>query len=225
MADRPRCEPCRLSGSLCDLQRPTCTECYARGIECVYHNDKAMNFTFVDQNDVAAVASRRAAARRSRGQKVIELDASLLEGVQHGRGPQMQQLQLVTPMQFTLDNRVLQRFVARWSAGLTALGCLESAEAISASSAKDSAIRSAILATAYADLAVSERHGDHGTASHRAYFGTLRRLKHELTIPGFAASNDVLAAVLTIDAYEVRRCSSSRFQLSNSHPALVPGKE
>jgi hypothetical protein len=92
-------------------------------------------------------------------------------------------------------------------------------------SAADSAMRSAILATAYADLAVSERHGEHGMASHRAYFGTIRRLQQELALPDFTASKYILAAVLAIDAYEVCCNSKKKHAIADFCPAFVPGQD
>jgi hypothetical protein len=72
-------------------------------------------------------------------------------------------------------------------------------------SGQDSAMQNAILATAYADLAAFERHGDQWTNCYKAYFGTLRRLQDELSSPNFVASDSILGAVLAIDAFEVGR--------------------
>ena len=70
-------------------------------------------------------------------------------------------------------------------------------------SSERSALRSVILATAYADLAVVEGHGERGVAAHKAYLGALRRLQYELNAPYFTATDDILGAVLALDAYEV----------------------
>lgn len=72
-----------------------------------------------------------------------------------------------------------------------------------AASSENSALRSVILATAYADLAVAERHGERGVSAHKAYFSALQRLRNELNVPDFAATDGILGAVLALDAYEV----------------------
>jgi hypothetical protein len=166
-----------------------------------------MDFTFVNQNEAAAVASRRAAHRRLRnnGRRInIPLDVSLLQSgsnvaTRHDPPPH-----LGAPILQNLDDRVIQRFVARWALKQTALGCLDSMPELLEASGDDSAMQKAILATAYADLAVYERHGERETRCYQAYSGSLRRLRDELSRPDFAASDGVLGAVLAIDAFEVR---------------------
>lgn len=67
----------------------------------------------------------------------------------------------------------------------------------------NSAMQTAILAVAYADLAVFERNRDRGTRAYQAYCGTLQRLQIELADQDFIASDGYLATVLTVDAFEV----------------------
>jgi hypothetical protein len=89
------------------------------------------------------------------------------------------------------------------------------------SSGQDSAMEKAILATAYADLAAFERHGDQWTKCYQAYFGTLRRLQDELSIPSFVASDNILGAVLAIDAFEVGRSVELSKAIAEHHPAPI----
>lgn len=208
METRQKCEACRATDSVCDLERPVCGRCTANALVCVYPA-RPVAFDFVDQNAAAAFASRRAASRRareaSRGRAPIPLDVRVLQDTRSSASPDQQYLdfQLGPRILHELDDRVLQRFIARWSSGMTCLGCLDSMPAILQASNRDSAMSKAILATAYADLAVLERHGDPGSKSYQAYFGTLQRLRHDLADPLFAPSNEVLAAVLAVDAFEV----------------------
>ena len=165
-----------------------------------------MNLTFVNQNSVAAAASHRAAGRRSRERNrriAIPLDTSLLERGEDAPTRQGQSPQFAASILYTLDNRVVQRFISRWAAGQTSLGCLGSMPDLLQSSGQDSAMEKAILATAYADLAAFERRGEQWTKCYQAYSLSLRRLQYELSSPEFVASDGILAAVLAIDAFEV----------------------
>lgn len=204
-----KCEACRASDNVCDLQRPVCGRCTTSSLACVYPA-RPVAFDFVDQNDAAAFASRRAANRRareaSRRRGPIPLDVRMLQDTSRSTSPDQGHLefQLFPPILHELDDRVLQRFIGRWFSGVTCLGCLDSMPTLLQTSNRESAMSKAILATAYADLAVLERHGDPGSKSYQAYFGTLQRLRHDLSDPLFAPSNEILAAVLAIDAFEVR---------------------
>lgn len=102
-------------------------------------------------------------------------------------------------------HRVLDRFFARLAAGQTCLGGqLFVVEAFEEASETD-AIYSAVTATAYADLAVSERHGEYATPALRAYVSTLQRLQGSIgsaTRPR-NATIALLIAIMVIDSYEV----------------------
>lgn len=201
------CDACRASDSQCDLQRPRCGRCTANSGACI-RREAPVDFAFVNQNEVAASASRRAAHRRSRpsSRRInIPLDVSILE---RGTQPPARRdsfPQFSASILQTQDDRAIRRFVSRWAARQTSLGCLESMPELLEASGDDSALQKAILATAYADLAVFERHGDQIANSYRAYSGSLRRIRDELSNPNFVASDGVLAAILAIDAFEVRR--------------------
>ena len=171
-----------------------------------------MDFTFVDQNEAAAIASRRAAHRRLRknGKRInIPLDVRFLEIGSYAPTRHDPPPELGLSILQTLDDRVIQRFVARWAARQTALGCLDSMPELLEASGEGSAMQRAILATAYADLAVYERHGGREANCYQAYSGSLRRLRDELSRPNFVASDSILAAVLAVDAFEVR-CSNEK---------------
>lgn len=209
-----KCEACRISDNQCDSQRPRCSRCIANSIACVYPGT-GVDFTFVDQNSVAAIASRRAAHRRSRERNrrtAIPLDTRLLETSGDASTEQELSPQLAAPILYTLDNRVVQRFISRWVAGQTSLGCIDSMPDLLESSGQDSAMEKAILATAYADLAAFERQGDQWTKCYQAYSGSLRRLQYELSSPDFVASDGILATVLAIDAFEVSRSIEMKVQ-------------
>jgi hypothetical protein len=218
-----KCEACRTADNECDLQRPKCGRCTANSITCVYPATN-VNFTFVEQNSVAAAASRRAAHRRSRERNrrtTIALDASLLETGPDAATRQGQYPHFAASILHTLDHRVIQRFISRWAAGQTSLGCLDSMPDLLESSGQDSAMEKAILATAYADLAAFERHGDQWTKCYQAYFGTLRRLQDELSSPSFVASDNILGAVLAIDAFEVGRSVEISKAITEPHQAPI----
>ena len=218
-----RCEACRVSGHECDFQRPRCGRCTANAIACNYAETR-VDFTFVDQNNAAAIASRRGAHRRyrERGRRTaIPLDTSLLETGQDAPIRQGQSPHFATSILYTLDDRVVQRFIARWAAGQTSLGCLDSMPELYDSSGQDSAMQNAIIATAYADLAAFEHHGDQGTKCYQAYFGSLRRLQDELSNANFVASDSILAAVLAIDAFEVGHILEAADAIAELGPAPI----
>lgn len=151
----------------------------------------------MDQNNQAAATSQRAALRRSQRRAVFPLDASLLETNQDQTAP------LVPPILLSLDDRAIARFFSCWTEGQTTLGCLASMPALLEVAGPHSAMQTAILAVAYADLALYERHGDRGAKAYQAYCTSLQRLQSELDDPNFAASDGYLATVLTVDAFEV----------------------
>jgi hypothetical protein len=218
-----RCEACRVSDHECDLQRPKCNRCTANAIACVYPRSR-VNFTFVDQNNAAAIASRRGAQRRSRERKrqtAVPLDTSILEIGRDTPIRQGQSSQFAAPILSTLDDRVVRRFISRWAAGQTSLGCLDSMPELFEASGQDSAMQTAIIATAYADLAAFERHGDQGRRCYQAYSGSLRRLQDELSNPDFVPSDSILAAVLAIDAFEVGRILEVMDAIADIRPASV----
>lgn len=199
------CEACRASHGECDSQRPKCSRCTIHAILCV-RPETAPGITFINQNDAAANASRRAAHRRAREKTrrtAIPLDIRVLETVQQASTRLEQPLQLGGFILHSSDYRAMQRFVSRWAAGQTALGCLDSMPELLEASGQGSAMHKAILATAYADLAAFERHGDQGTKCYRAYSRSLQRLRDELSSPEFVASDSILATVLAIDAFEL----------------------
>lgn len=190
------CEVCQTPCDASDLQRSRCNRCAAT---LTSHTTSFVqnNFVFVDQNDQAAARSQRAALRGSQRRAVFPLDTSLLETNQDRLEP------LAPPIPFNLDDRVIERFFSRWSEGQTTLGCLASMPALLEIAGPHSAMQTAILAVAYADLAVFERIGDRGVKAYQAYCTSLQRLQNELDDTSFVASDGYLATVLTVDAFEV----------------------
>ncbi|KAK0901969.1 hypothetical protein LTR91_017058 [Friedmanniomyces endolithicus] len=175
-------------------------------------------------NAFSAGLSRRAARRtRNSPASTVLLDVSQLlpvemqarqPGAANSPGAALLRLQpvdrsIVAPPSSPLHDRVLNRFLSRWAAGSTCLGCQDFVVETYEASASDSAMRSAIEATAYADLVVADRHGDFASKSFRAYLTTLGRIQRQLRY--LETSSDVwagvrqavLAAILVLDSYEV----------------------
>lgn len=179
MPPRKKCSACSQSNKPCDLRRPSCSRCSRRGVTCSYKPTSTL--VFVDQNGYSADLSRRMDARK-RHQPTLACFAGS-----------------------RTVHRVLDRFFARLTAGQTCLGGqLFVVEAFEGASEND-ATYSAVTATAYADLAVSERHGEYATSALRAYGSTLQRLKASIgpaTGPR-DATLAVLIAIMIIDSYEV----------------------
>ena len=196
----PACEACRISDTACDLGRPKCSSCTTRSLACVYPPSRD-GYTFVDQNAVAAHASRRAANRRSRA-PTASFPLSIREENPIVAGPATG---LPAPVLYSLDDRAIRRFFSRWAVGETCVNCIEFMPRLHEASGEDSPIRCAVLATAYADLAVSDRHGDHRSQSYGTYLKTLRRLQTQLLDPNFIPSDNIFAAILAVDAFEVRK--------------------
>lgn len=144
--------------------------------------------------------------------KTLDLTA-WTPGIQYAYGganaiepAQLPQHGIVAPPSWSVDDRVLAHFFSRWAAGSTCLGSQSFISKLYESSAGHSAMRSAIEATAYADLAVVERHGIFATKSFLAYLTALRRMQSLLN--DFSATGDVnrsetLTAILTLDSLEV----------------------
>lgn len=179
MPPRKKCSACSQSNKPCDLRRPTCSRCLRRGVTCSYKS--ANTLVFVDQNDYSADLSRRMYARQRHHPTLVCFAGS------------------------RTVHRVLERFFARLVAGQTCLGgqlfVLEASE----SASESDAIYSAVVATAYADLAVSERHGEYATPALRAYVSTLQRLQGSIG-PATRPRNATIAlliAIMVIDSYEV----------------------
>lgn len=204
MSAQQNCDACSLANRECILQplNDKCGECISRSIPCVFRT-ASVEFQFVNENQVAATASRRAASRRSRRQLTIPLDISAFDRRQDAAPAAGPAVALAAPILHLLEDRVLQRFISRWAAYQTCLGCLDSMPVLLEASGRDSAMHSAILAAAYADLAIYERHGDRVAKSIQAYSITLGRLQRELSRADFVATDATLATILTIDAFEL----------------------
>ena len=176
----------------------------------------------MDQNAFSAGLSRRASrrARYSPASTVLLDVRQLLPAERQARAVESPEAafirlhslghsRIAAPPADTLHDRVLGRFLSRWTAGSTCLGCQDFVVEIYEASAPDGAMRSAIEATAYADLVVADRHGDLASKSFRAYLTTLGRIQRQLRY--FETASDlgagvrqaVLAAVLVLDSYEV----------------------
>lgn len=198
MPPRQRCQPCHISQKRCDRQRP-CERCAARGFDCRYiPND---TWAFVDQNAFSAELSRRKASRaqtssvsRNSGlKKLIESNIVLT-------------CKLTRPPLWTLDHRICSRLHGRWTTGLTCLGSQDPIWRVHESADETSPVRSAVLAVAYADLAVVEKHGDAASRSLHAYHETLRLIRAALERrddSSLTAGDEMLCAILAIDSYEV----------------------
>ncbi|KAK0773044.1 hypothetical protein LTR91_023157 [Friedmanniomyces endolithicus] len=220
MPPRQRCEACHTSQKACDKKRPKCGRCTARATECEYQ--PTLGHLFVDQNAFSAGLSHRASRRtRNSPASAVLLDVSqLLLTEMQGRAVDSPEAALIrlhslghsriaAPPADTLHDRVLGRFLSRWTAGSTCLGCQDFVVEIYEASAPDGAMRSAIEATAYADLVVADRHGDLASKSFRAYLTTLGRIQRQLRY--FETASDlgagvrqaVLAAILVLDSYEL----------------------
>lgn len=106
---------------------------------------------------------------------------------------------------WSLDERVLRRFFILWTGGYTCLGSFDFISKVYTGSSEASATKSAVLAVAYADLALLECHGDYVNKSYEAYLSTLRGIQGHLRDSPAAdvATDNILTSILVIDSYEV----------------------
>ncbi|OQO02787.1 hypothetical protein B0A48_11069 [Cryoendolithus antarcticus] len=109
---------------------------------------------------------------------------------------------LAPPPLWSLEDRVLTRFTARWATGNTCLGSYD----VYRSTTSNDAVLSAVRAVAYADLAVVEGYDDFATKAVKSYLATLQSIQRLLNgsegdLVGI--SSDLLAAVLALDTLEI----------------------
>lgn len=202
MPPRSRCENCRLAQRLCDQKRPRCSRCETKSKSCTYQ--EATSFQFVNQNSFSAELCRRAARSRDKTPLFVDLDATPL--ISRNVSPQWPGDETIAPLPQSLETRILDRFFSRWMKGATCLGSQPFLSRLYKSSTNDDALKSAVIATAYADLAVFDRHGSHAKQSLQAYQVSLSRLRsyfNDCSQFGDYTSHMAYAAILALDSFEV----------------------
>lgn len=211
MPPRRRCGHCRASQKKCDGQRPACSRCSNRRLECSY--EPADGWSFVDQNAFSADLSRRS-ARRNRSPSHFCPSNSLITALTTAdrTANDIAVFDIPPAPIWDLNHRVLDRFMSRWTAGLTCLAGQNSLRTVYQQDPETSAMSAAILALSYADLTVFERQGDRASQSFLAYDKAICRIQSQLDLSKCDAltSEGALAAILVIDAYEVRGVSKSK---------------
>ncbi|KAK4553041.1 hypothetical protein LTR86_009965 [Recurvomyces mirabilis] len=187
-------------------------KCALKALECSYIDKQER--AFVDQNKYSADLSRRRTSRTAR--TTVKLQLGLLtpapEGPPDSLAPSVvqQYSDLLTPTiraspVWELKDRVLARFLGRWTSGLTCLGRQDAIIRVHNQAKQTSPIGHAILAIAFADLAVNELHGDAAAQSCIAYHDTLQQVKNQVAGPLLTSvtGDEFLTAILAIDAYEI----------------------
>ncbi|KAK3670071.1 hypothetical protein LTR78_010011 [Recurvomyces mirabilis] len=184
-----------------------------RSLECTYIDKQER--AFVDQNKYSADLSRRRASRTARTTVKLQLGLltpvpddshdSLVSTAVQGKCNNFSTPTISASVVWELKDRVLARFLGRWTSGLTCLGRQDAIIRVHNQAKQTSPIGCAILAIAFADLAVNESHGDAATQSCMAYHETLQQVKNQIAGPLLfsVAGDEFLTAILAIDAYEI----------------------